>query len=85
MFLLFVVAEQCGADFICLNCHESRSLAAGTTDAVKLSRFFDKVIERKCYRKGETQAIDKRKYTTQFNVSPPSYTSTFKTTSENLI
>uniref|UniRef100_A0A1Q3G2T8 Rab-like protein 3 n=1 Tax=Culex tarsalis TaxID=7177 RepID=A0A1Q3G2T8_CULTA len=43
------IAEQCGADEICLNCHEARSLAAGTTDAVKLSRFFDKVIERKYY------------------------------------
>ncbi|XP_055609334.1 rab-like protein 3 isoform X2 [Uranotaenia lowii] len=44
------IAQQCGADEICLNCHESRSLAAGTTDAVKLARFFDKVIERKHHR-----------------------------------
>lgn len=78
-----LTAEQCGADLICLNCHDSRSLAAGTTDAVKLSRFFDKVIERKYYPRGETYGNDKRKYT-QFNASPP-FTSTYKTTSENVI
>ncbi|XP_041771591.1 rab-like protein 3 isoform X1 [Anopheles merus] len=56
------IAEQCGADEICLNCHESRSLAAGTTDAVKLARFFDKVIERK-YHNRDTG----RKYATSYS------------------
>ncbi|XP_065076304.1 rab-like protein 3 isoform X2 [Ochlerotatus camptorhynchus] len=60
------IAEQCGADEICLNCHESRSLAAGTTDAVKLSRFFDKVIERKYYSRDTG-----RKYTGSYNPSLP--------------
>lgn len=71
-------AEQCGADVICLNCYEVRNLAAGTTDAVKLSRFFDKVIERKYYPRGsDIQASDKRKYTTQYSsTSPPKYAST---------
>ncbi|XP_055628684.1 rab-like protein 3 isoform X2 [Toxorhynchites rutilus septentrionalis] len=55
------IAEQCGADEICLNCHEARSLAAGTTDAVKLSRFFDKVIERKYYNRDTG-----RKYTSVY-------------------
>ncbi|XP_050094682.1 rab-like protein 3 isoform X1 [Anopheles aquasalis] len=58
------IAEQCGADEICLNCHEARSLAAGTTDSVKLARFFDKVIERKYYSR-ETG----RKYTTNYGGS----------------
>lgn len=57
------IAEQCGADEICLNCHEVRSLGAGTTDAVKLARFFDKVIERKYYSRGEPLSVtDKRKF-----------------------
>ncbi|XP_053689646.1 rab-like protein 3 isoform X2 [Sabethes cyaneus] len=60
------IAEQCGADEICLNCHEARSLAAGTTDAVKLSRFYDKVIERKYYNR-ETG----RKYAGTYNSTPP--------------
>lgn len=46
-------ADQCQADEICLNSHDPRSLAAGTTDAVKLARFFDKVIERKFYARGD--------------------------------
>lgn len=78
LFLLLLAAEQCGADVICLNCHEIRSLAAGTTDAVKLSRFFDKVIERKYYPRGsDNYSSDKRKYTTQYSAtSPPMFTST---------
>ncbi|KFB48647.1 AGAP006354-PA-like protein [Anopheles sinensis] len=55
------IAEQCGADEICLNSHEARSLAAGTTDSVKLARFFDKVIERKYYSRDTG-----RKYTSNY-------------------
>lgn len=40
-------ADKCGAEEIWLNCRDTRSLAAGTTDAVKLSRFFDCVIEKR--------------------------------------
>ncbi|XP_013188101.1 rab-like protein 3 isoform X2 [Amyelois transitella] len=43
------IAEQCGADEIFVNCHQARSLAPGTTNSVKLTRFFDKVIERRYY------------------------------------
>ncbi|XP_055536486.1 rab-like protein 3 isoform X2 [Wyeomyia smithii] len=73
------IAEQCGADEICLNCHEARSIAAGTTDAVKLSRFYDKVIERKYYNR-ETG----RKYAGAYNTAsfnpfgiPPASNTTF--------
>lgn len=66
------IAEQCGADEICLNCHEARSLAAGTTDSVKLSRFFDKVIERKYYSRDTS-----RKYAGSYNPSLPGQFNTF--------
>ncbi|KAH8275842.1 hypothetical protein KR018_005400, partial [Drosophila ironensis] len=41
------IADKCGAEEIWLNCRDTKSLAAGTTDAVKLSRFFDCVIEKR--------------------------------------
>ncbi|XP_012550783.1 rab-like protein 3 isoform X2 [Bombyx mori] len=43
------IAEQCGADEIFVTCHQARSLAPGSTNSVKLTRFFDKVIERRYY------------------------------------
>lgn len=87
MIYLFIyfLAEQCGADVICLNCHESRSLASGSTDVAKLNRFFDKVIERKHFSRGDPQGNDKRKYATQFSNPPPVYASTYKTISDDMI
>lgn len=38
-----------------------RSLAAGSSSSVKLSRFFDKVIERRYYSPKEGISPDKRK------------------------
>ncbi|XP_058803098.1 rab-like protein 3 isoform X2 [Phymastichus coffea] len=43
------IAEECGADEIFLDCRQAKSLAAGTSSSVKLSRFFDKVIEKRYY------------------------------------
>lgn len=40
-------AEEVGADELTLDCRSPRSLAAGSSAAVKLSRFFDRVIEGK--------------------------------------
>ncbi|KAK3870490.1 hypothetical protein Pcinc_024283 [Petrolisthes cinctipes] len=40
------LADECSADEIYVNSHDQRSLAPGSSNAVKLSRFFDKVIER---------------------------------------
>jgi Rab-like protein 3 len=51
----FSIAEECGADEINLDCTHVRHLAAGTSNAVRLSRFFDKVIERK-YPSRDTSA-----------------------------
>lgn len=70
IFQFNFVADQCSADEILLNCHEVRSLAAGTSGSVKLARFFDKVIERKYYPRGEAFANDKRKYT---NIIPSNF------------
>lgn len=55
------VADKCGADEILLNTHNVNSIAAGSTDSVKLSRFFDKVIERKFYPKDSSTNYDRRK------------------------
>ncbi|XP_011300519.1 rab-like protein 3 isoform X1 [Fopius arisanus] len=55
------IAEECGADEIFLDCSQVRSLAAGTTSSVKLSRFFDKVIERRFYANREGISPDKRR------------------------
>ncbi|CAH1990827.1 unnamed protein product [Acanthoscelides obtectus] len=41
------IANHLGVDEIVLDCRQSRYLAAGTSNAVKLSRFYDKVIETK--------------------------------------
>ncbi|XP_063621732.1 rab-like protein 3 [Cydia splendana] len=46
------IAEQCGADELFVNCHQARSLGPGTSNSVKLTRFFDKVIERRYYSRG---------------------------------
>ncbi|XP_047527309.1 rab-like protein 3 [Vanessa atalanta] len=54
------IAEQCGADEIFVNCYQARSLAPGTTNSVKLTRFFDKVIERRYYSRAGSLA-DKRR------------------------
>ncbi|XP_026486118.1 rab-like protein 3 [Vanessa tameamea] len=54
------IAEQCGADEIFVNCYQARSLAPGTTNSVKLTRFFDKVIERRYYSRAGSFA-DKRR------------------------
>ncbi|XP_055702098.1 rab-like protein 3 [Phlebotomus papatasi] len=84
------IAEQCGADEICLNCHDTRSVAAGTTDAVKLSRFFDKVIERKYFSKDSSFFNDKRKFVSPFTsplntpFNSPFATSSFSSPPTNL-
>uniref|UniRef100_A0A0K8SJ95 Rab-like protein 3 n=1 Tax=Lygus hesperus TaxID=30085 RepID=A0A0K8SJ95_LYGHE len=45
------IAQDWGADSIDMNCMDPRSLAPGSSSAVKLSRFFDKVIEMRYYKK----------------------------------
>jgi len=55
------IAEECGADEIFINCQDVRSIAPGSTAAVKLSRFFDKVIERRFYREHSNSFYERRK------------------------
>ncbi|XP_076282599.1 rab-like protein 3 isoform X2 [Lasioglossum baleicum] len=65
------IAEECGADEIFLDCRQVRSLAAGSSSSVKLSRFFDKVVERRYYSSKEGISPDKRR--------PPLYNSQYST------
>ncbi|XP_014219189.1 rab-like protein 3 [Copidosoma floridanum] len=63
------IAEECGADEIFLDCLQIRSLAAGSSSSVKLSRFFDKVIETRYYAR-EGINLEQRRlpvYTTQYS------------------
>ncbi|KAK6187809.1 hypothetical protein SNE40_005750 [Patella caerulea] len=41
------VAEECGADEFNIDCTHMKYLTPGSTNSVKLARFFDKVIERR--------------------------------------
>ncbi|XP_018428103.1 PREDICTED: rab-like protein 3 [Nanorana parkeri] len=43
------LAEDFNAEEMNLDCNNTRGLAAGSSNAVKLSRFFDKVIEKRYY------------------------------------
>ncbi|XP_076662531.1 rab-like protein 3 [Halictus rubicundus] len=64
------IAEECGADEIFLDCRQVRSLAAGSSSSVKLSRFFDKVVERRYYSSKEGISPDKRRlplYNSQYS------------------
>ncbi|XP_064483990.1 rab-like protein 3 isoform X2 [Ornithodoros turicata] len=65
------LAQQCGADHIFLDTHNAKSLAPGSSNAVKLSRFFDKVIEKRFCSQGVntyTTFTDRRRI-----VPPPKY------------
>ncbi|XP_052809977.1 rab-like protein 3 isoform X1 [Mya arenaria] len=65
------VADEFGADQIDLDSQIVKYLAPGSTNAVKLSRFFDKVIERRYYsREGQGQS--------QGHFSPPPERRRFK-------
>jgi Rab-like protein 3 len=56
------LAEECGAEEIQVDCHQAKSLAPGSTNAVKLSRFFDKVCERKLFNQNSvSNYLDRNK------------------------
>lgn len=44
------IAQDWGADKLYLDCRDGRSLSPGSSASVKLSRFFDKVIEMRFHR-----------------------------------
>ncbi|XP_078327841.1 rab-like protein 3 isoform X3 [Crassostrea virginica] len=49
------IAEECGADEFNLDCHQVKHISPGSTNAVKLTKFFDKAIERRYHREGGNQ------------------------------
>ncbi|KAF8767386.1 rab-like protein 3 [Argiope bruennichi] len=64
------IAEECGADEIYVDCRQTRSFAPGSSNAVKLSRYFDKVIEKKYQGQGGgfvSSAIDRRRLASYSN------------------
>lgn len=61
-------AASVGAEEIFVDCRNPRTFHAGSTDSVKLSRFLDKVLERKYYARDNSTFIDKRKFT---NIQSP--------------
>ncbi|KAH8256587.1 hypothetical protein KR026_002512, partial [Drosophila bipectinata] len=63
------IADKCGAEEIWLNCRDTRSLAAGTTGSVKLSRFFDCVIEKREALSSSSSSTNI--YGSGFNVGSP--------------
>ncbi|KAI4466802.1 drab5-related [Holotrichia oblita] len=65
------LATQFNAEEILLDCRQTRYLAAGTSNAVKLSRFYDKVIERR-YNSQATSP-----YSERFNSTSPILPSKF--------
>lgn len=57
------LATSVGAEEMLVDCRNPRSFHAGTTDAVKLGRFLDKVIERKYYARDTSTNMHIRKFT----------------------
>ncbi|CAG0921770.1 unnamed protein product [Notodromas monacha] len=54
------MADECGADEIFLNCLDRTCMPSGSSAAVKLSKFFDKVIERRYHAAGNLMADRRR-------------------------
>lgn len=54
-------AQEIGADEIYINCRDLRSIQAGSTNSVKLQKFFDKVIERKYFSRENSTFYDKQR------------------------
>ncbi|GFY44599.1 rab-like protein 3, partial [Trichonephila inaurata madagascariensis] len=64
------IAEECGADEIYVDCRQTRSFAPGSSNAVKLSRYFDKVIEKKYHGQGSnymSSTADRRRMASYAN------------------
>lgn len=68
-------ADDCGAQQIAVDCLSTKSLAPGTGNAVKLSRFFDKVIERRHHAREPAGAVFERRRPTSLLPTAVTYTS----------
>jgi len=51
------LSEECGAEELEVSCYHSRSFSPGSTNAVKLSRFFDKVIKQRYRASGHISSF----------------------------
>lgn len=60
------IAQECSAEEILVDTNQTKSLAPASTNAVKLSRFFDKVIERK-YNAYKVPSFAQSSYNTSRN------------------
>lgn len=54
------VAVELGVDEIIMDCRQMRYLAAGTSNAVRLSRFYDKVIEKRYHQSKKNCSYSER-------------------------
>ncbi|CRK86247.1 CLUMA_CG000059, isoform A [Clunio marinus] len=61
-------SKDIGAEEIFIDCRNIRSFHAGSTEAVKLSKFFDRVIEKKYILSDNSTFNDKRKF---INIKSP--------------
>jgi len=64
------VAEECGLEQINIDCTQVKHLAAGTSNSVRFSRFFDKVIESRFYAGPSRDCTGKNMYPVQPSYSP---------------
>lgn len=61
-----MVADECGTDQVLLDNHNPKSLAPGSSNALKLTRFLDKVVERRFHGlagqiPGSVPVVDRRR------------------------
>ena len=55
------IAEEYLTEEIHLSCNDERALVAGSSALNKLSRFFDKVIEKQFYRREKSVPQERRR------------------------
>ncbi|CAH1795335.1 unnamed protein product [Owenia fusiformis] len=67
------IAEECGADEINLDNNQVKYLAPGCGNAVKLSKFFDKVIERKHYSNNSRESRESLTSSSQYSAQSGGY------------
>lgn len=67
------LGNQFDAEEILLDCRQTRYLAAGTTNAVKLSRFYDRVIEKQYYTRNSVPSYSDRYNSLSPNLPPRFY------------
>jgi hypothetical protein len=64
-------SQEIGADEIYINSRDVRSIQAGSTTAVKLQKFFDKVIERKYFTRDNSTFYDRQRKMAGGGVTSP--------------